>query len=146
MGAHHDGTGTQSAYGLSERVSEADMRKGWSLSREPGPQRVEVAVSLMEDCLLAPHCGRRQRPAACDRFKDLSLQHRQSVIAEKELCASCLCHSGLNESKKKDCIRRGTPPHWLSSSVRRPDASPSRRGSCRRRWRRRQAGQLTPPA
>ncbi len=48
-----------------------------------------------------------------------------SRLLEKELCARCLRHSDLDESKKKDCIRRGTPPHWLSSSVRRPDASPS---------------------
>jgi hypothetical protein len=125
MGAHHDGTGAQSAYGLSERMSETDVRKGRSLSGERGPQGVEIAASLMDDCLLAPHCGRRHRPSACEKFKDLSLQHRQSVIAEKELCARCLCHSDLGESNKKDCIRRGTPPHWLSSSVRRPDASPS---------------------
>jgi hypothetical protein len=126
MGAHHDGTGAQSTYGLSERVSDADMRKGRSLDRERGPQGVEATASLMEDCLLAPHCGQRHRPSACDRFKDLSLQHRQSVIAEKELCARCLRHSDLDESKKKDCIRRGTLPHWLSSSVRRPGGSPSR--------------------
>jgi hypothetical protein len=125
MGAHHDGTGAQSAYGLDERMSETDMRKGRSLERECGPPRVEEAASLMEDCLLAPHCGWRHRPAACDKFKDLSLQHRQSIIAEKELCARCLRHSDLDESKKKDCIRRKTPPHWLSSSVRRPDRSPS---------------------
>jgi hypothetical protein len=54
----------------------------------------------------------------------LSLQHRQSVIAEKELCARCLRHSDLNKSKKKECIRRGTPPHWLGSDVRRPDGPP----------------------
>jgi hypothetical protein len=125
MGAHHDGTGAQSEYGLSERMSETDMRKGRSVDRERGPQGVEVAASLMEDCLLTPHCGRRHRPAACEKFKDLSLHHRQSVIAEKELCAGCLRHNYLDESKKKDCIRRGTPPHWLSSSVRRSDASPS---------------------
>jgi hypothetical protein len=34
MGAHHDGTGAQSAYGLSERMSETDVRKGRSLSGE----------------------------------------------------------------------------------------------------------------
>jgi hypothetical protein len=62
------------------------------------------------------------------KFKDLSLQHRQSVIAEKELCARCLRHSDLDESKKRDCIRKATPPHWLSSSVRRPGRSPSRPG------------------
>ncbi len=89
-----------------------------------GPQGVEIAASLMEDCLLALHCGRRHRPSACDKFKDLSLQHRQSVIAEKKLCVRCLCHIGLNESKKKECNRRGTPPCWLGSDVRRPDGPP----------------------
>ncbi len=80
----------------------------------------------MEECLLAPHCGMRQRATACEKFKNLPLQHRQSVIGEKELCASCLRHSDLDESKKKDCIRRMAPPHWVGSSVRRPDRSPSR--------------------
>jgi hypothetical protein len=61
MGKQHNGTGAQSAYGLSERVSEADMRKGRSLDRECGPQGVGATASLMEDCLLAPHCGRRHR-------------------------------------------------------------------------------------
>jgi hypothetical protein len=56
----------------------------------------------------------------------LSLQHRQSVIAEKELCAICLRHSDLDESKKRDCIRRMAPPHWVGSSVRRPGKSPRR--------------------
>jgi hypothetical protein len=54
----------------------------------------------------------------------LSLQHRQLVIAAKELCVRCLRHSDLHESRKKECIRRGTPPHWLGSDVRRPDAPP----------------------
>ncbi len=107
-------------------MSKTDMRKGRSNERERGPLGVEEAVNLMEDCLLAPHCRLRHRPPACEKFKDLSLQHRQSVIAEKELCARCLRHSDLDESKKKDCIRRMTPPHWLSSSVRRLDRSPSR--------------------
>ena len=79
----------------------------------------------MEECLLAPHCGERHRATACEKFRELSLQHRQSVIAEKELCANCLRHSDLDESKKRDCIRKATPPHWLSSSVRRPGRSPS---------------------
>ena len=126
MGAHHDGTGAQSAYGSGERVSEADMMKGQSLDRERGPQGVEIAASLMEDCLLAPHCGWRHRPSACQKYKDLSLQHRQLIIAEKELCTRCLRHSDLDESKKRDCIRKMTPPHWLVSSVRQPGRSPSR--------------------
>ena len=56
--------------------------------------------------------------AVGERVKDLSLQHRQSVIAEKELCARCLHHSDLDESKKRDCIRREAPPHWVGSSVK----------------------------
>jgi hypothetical protein len=79
----------------------------------------------MEECLLAPHCGERHRATACEKFRELSLQHRQSVIAEKELCANWLRHSDLDESKKRDCIRRAAPPHWVSSSVKRPGKSPS---------------------
>jgi hypothetical protein len=86
---------------------------------------VEEAGDLMEECHLAPHCGMRHRATACEKFKNLSLQHRQSVIAEKELCASCLRHSDLDESKKRDCIRKMAPPHWVGSSVRRPGRSPS---------------------
>jgi hypothetical protein len=107
-------------------VSATDTRKGQALERGSRPLGVEEAGNLMEKCLLAPHCGMRHRATACEKFKDLSLQHRQSVIAEKELCARCLRHSYLDESKKRDCIRKGTPPHWLSSSVRRPGRSPSR--------------------
>ncbi len=90
MGAHHDGTGVQSAYGLEEKVSETNTRKGRPREKGSRPLGVEEAGSLMEECLLAPHCGMRHRPAACDKFKDLSLQHRQSVIAEKKLCARCV--------------------------------------------------------
>jgi hypothetical protein len=79
----------------------------------------------MEECLLAPHCGERHRATACEKFRELSLQHRQSVIAEKELCANCLRHSDLDESKKRDCVRRAAPPHWVGSSVRRPGKTPS---------------------
>jgi hypothetical protein len=125
MGAHHDGTRAQSA-GLEEKVSVTDTRRGWPRERGSWPLGVEEAGNLMEKCLLAPHCGMRHRPTACEKFKDLSLQHRQLVIAEKELCASCLRHSDLNESKKRDCIRRMAPPHWVGSSVRRPGKSPSR--------------------
>jgi hypothetical protein len=60
MGAHHDGTGAQSAYGLEERVT--DTRKGRSRERERGPLGVEEAANLMEDCLLAPHCIRKMAP------------------------------------------------------------------------------------
>jgi hypothetical protein len=109
VGAGYDGTRARSAYESGERMSQADMRKGQSLDRERGPQGVENTAGLMEACLLEPHCGRRYRPSACDKFKDLSLQHRQSVIAAKELCVRCLRHSDLDESKKKECIRRGTP-------------------------------------
>jgi hypothetical protein len=126
MGAHHDGTRAQSAYGLKEKVSATDTRKGRPLERGSRPLGVEEAGNLMEECLLAPHCGMRHRATACEKFRDLSLQHRQSVIAEKELCASCLRHSDLDESKKRDCIRRAAPPHWVGSSVRRPGRSPSR--------------------
>jgi hypothetical protein len=103
-------------------MSEADMKKGRSLDRKCGPPGVENTAGLMEDCLLAPHCGRRHRPSACDKFKDLSLQHRQSVLAAKELCVRCLRHSDLDESKKKECIRRETPLHGFGSDVKRPDA------------------------
>jgi hypothetical protein len=78
----------------------------------------------MEACLLAPHCEQWHRPSACIKSKDLSLQHRQSVIAAKELCVRCLRHSDLNEIKKKECIGRMIQPHWLSSDVRRPDLLP----------------------
>ncbi len=113
-------------YGLEERVSETDTRKGRPRERGRRPLGVEEADSLMEECLLAPHCGLRHRPAACEKFKDLSLQHRQSVIAEKELCARCLRHSDLDKSKKRDCIEKMAPPHWLGSSMRWPGRSPSR--------------------
>jgi hypothetical protein len=126
MGAHHDGTGAQSAYGLEEKVSETDTRKGRPRERGEQASRSGEAGSLMEECLLALHCGMWHRPAACEKFEDLSLQHRQSVIAEKELCARCQRHSDLDESKKRNCIRKATPPHWLGSSVRRPGRSPSR--------------------
>ncbi len=112
VGAGYDGTRARSAYKSGEDMSEADMKKGRSPDRERRPQRAENTAGLMEACLLVPHCGQRHRPSACGKFKDLSLQHRQSVIAAKELCVRCLRHSDLDESKKKECIRRGTTPHW----------------------------------
>jgi hypothetical protein len=79
----------------------------------------------MEKCLLALHCRERHRVTACERFKSLSLQHRQSIIAEQELCANCLRHSNLDARKKRDCIKRAAEPHWVGSSVRRPGSTPS---------------------
>ena len=113
MGVHHDGTRAQSAYEIKEKVSATDTRKGRPLERESRPLGVEEAGSLMEECLLAPHCEMRHRANACEKVRELSLQHRQSVIAEKELCASCLRHSDLDKSKKRDCIRRAAPPQWV---------------------------------
>ncbi len=121
MGAGYDGTRARSTYELGEGMSELDIKRGQSPNGDRGPQRVENTAGLMEACLLAPHCGQRHRPSACGKFQDLSLQHRQSVIAAKELCVRCLRHSDLDESKKKECIRRGTQPHWLGSDVRQPD-------------------------
>ncbi len=74
--------------------------------------------------LTSPKCLQRHRPSACDRFKGLSLHHWQSVIAAKELCASCMHHSDLDTVKVSECIRRNTLPHWLGSDVRDPDAQP----------------------
>ena len=125
MGAHQDGTRAQSASGLKERVSETDTRKERPLEGGSRPRGAKEAASLMEECLLAPHCRERHRATACEKFKGLSLQHRQSVIAEKELCANCLRHSDLDASKKEDCIRRAAEPHWVGSSVRRPGKTPS---------------------
>jgi hypothetical protein len=73
---------------------------------------------------MEPQCSQRHRPSVCDKFKGLSLQHRRSVIAAKELCVRCLCHSDLDAAKVSKCIKRDTPPHWLGSGVRDPDAQP----------------------
>jgi hypothetical protein len=100
------------------------MKRGRSPNGDRVPQRVKETAGLMEACLPAPHCEQRHTPSACIRFKDLSLQHRQSVIAAKELCIRCLRHSDLDEIKKKECIRRTIQPHWLGGDMRRPDAPP----------------------
>jgi hypothetical protein len=94
MGAHQDGTRAQSASGLKEKVSATDTRKEWPLEGGSRPKGAKEAASLMEECLLDPHCGERHRATACEKFRELSLQHRQSVIAEKELCANCLSSLG----------------------------------------------------
>jgi hypothetical protein len=78
----------------------------------------------MEVCLLSPECSQRHKPSAWDKFKELSLQHRQSVKAAKELCVRCLRHSNLDAVRVKECFRRKTPPHWLGSDVREPGAPP----------------------
>ncbi|MFO0001121.1 MAG: hypothetical protein ACK559_08325 [bacterium] len=79
---------------------------------------------MLEKCLLTPHCRERHRATACEKFKGLSLLHRQSIIAEQERCAICLRHSDL-DVRKRDCLRRAAEPHWVGSSVRRPGRAPS---------------------
>jgi hypothetical protein len=59
-----------------------------------------------------------------DKFKDLPLQHRQSVSAAKELCVPCLRHSDLDEIKRQKCIRSTAQPHWIGSDVSPPDGPP----------------------
>jgi hypothetical protein len=71
----------------------------------------------MEVCLISPQCSKRHKPSASDKFKGLSLQHWQSVIAAKELCVHCLRHSNLDAVTLKECTRRKTPPHWLGSEA-----------------------------
>ncbi len=125
MGAHQDGTRAQSASGLKDKVSATDTRKEGPLEGGSRLKGAKEAASLMEECLLAPHCWERHRTTACEKFRGLSLQHRQSVMAEKELCANCLRLSDLDVNKKKDCVRRAAEPHWVGSSVRRPGKTPS---------------------
>jgi hypothetical protein len=125
MGAGQDGTGAQSSFGFRERVSETATRKDRPLEGRSRPRGAREAADSMEKCLLAPHCRERHRPTACEKFKGLSLQHRQSIIAEQELCANCLRHSDLDTSKRRDCIERAAEPHWVGSSVRRPRRTPS---------------------
>ncbi len=124
MEASYGGARARSAYELGEGMSEPDMKRGRSPDGDRGPRREENTAGLMEACLLAQQCSRRHKPAACDKFKGLSLQHRRSVIAAKELCVRCLRHSDLDEIKKKECIRRKIPPHWLGSDMREPGAPP----------------------
>ena len=90
MGAGQDGAGAQSSFGFRERVSETGTRKERPLEGRSRPRGAREAADSMERCLLAPHCRERHRATACERFKSLSLQHRQSIIAEQELCANCL--------------------------------------------------------
>jgi hypothetical protein len=99
MGAGQNGTGAQSSFGLRERVSEMDTRKERPLEGGSRSRGAREAGDLMERCLLSPHCRERHRAMACEMFKNLSLQHRQSIIAEQELCANCLRHSALMSAR-----------------------------------------------
>ncbi len=111
MGAGRDRTGAQSSSRFIERVSETDTRKERPLEGGSRPRGAREAADLMEKCLLAPHRRERHRATACEKFKSLSLQHRQSIIAEQELCANCLRHSDLDARKRRDCIKRAAEPH-----------------------------------
>ncbi len=59
------------------------MKKGAHFSAN-GVAKAREAGDLLEKCLLTPHCRERHRATACEKFKSLSLQHRQSIIAEQE--------------------------------------------------------------
>ena len=125
MGAGQNKTGAQSSFGFRGRVSETGTRKERPLEGGSRSRGAREAGDLLEKCLLAPHCRERHRAMACERFKSLSLQHRQSIIAKQELCANCLRHSDLDARKRRDCIKRAAEPHWVGSSVRRPGSTPS---------------------
>ncbi len=85
MGAGQDGTGAQSLLGFRERVSETGTTKERPLEGRSRPRGAKEAADSMEKCLLAPHCRERHRATACEKFKSLSLHHRQSIIVEQEL-------------------------------------------------------------
>jgi hypothetical protein len=111
MEAHQDGTRAQSSSGLKERVSETDTRKEPPLEGGSRPRGAKEAASLMEECLLAPHCRERHRATACKKFKGLSLQHRQSVIAEKEqiVCGTVT----LTQARRRNASGgRPSPTGW----------------------------------
>ena len=59
MGAGQDGTGTQSSFGLRERVSETGTRKERPLEGRSRPRGAKEAAVLMEECPLAPHRSER---------------------------------------------------------------------------------------
>jgi hypothetical protein len=111
MGAGRDGTGAQSSFRFGERVSETDTRKEWPLEGGSRSRGAREAADLMEKCQLTPHCRERHRVTACEKFKSLSLQHRQSIIAEQELCTNCLRHSDLDARKRRVCIKKAAEPH-----------------------------------
>ncbi len=81
MGAGQNGTGAQSSFGFRGRVSETGTRKERPLEGGSQSRGAREAGDLLEKCLLAPHCRERHRAMACEKFKGLSLPHRQSIIA-----------------------------------------------------------------
>ncbi len=83
MEAHHDGTRAQSAYWLEEKVSATYTRKGRPRERGSRPLGVEEAGNLMEECLLAPHCGMRHRPTCAADFSLLNLPKGKSLGSSK---------------------------------------------------------------
>ena len=105
MGAGQNETGARSSFGFGGKVSETGTRKERPLEGGSRPRGVKELEDALR-CLLAPHCGDRHRAMACEKFRGLSLPHRQSIIAEQELCANCLRHSDNDVRRKKDCLRR----------------------------------------
>ena len=124
MGAGQNETGARASFGFGGKVSETGTRKERPLEGGSRSRGVKEMVDVFR-CLLAPHCGDRHRAMACEKFKGLSLPHRQSIIAEQELCANCLRHSENDIRRRKECLRRAAEPHWVGSSVRRPGRTPS---------------------
>jgi hypothetical protein len=124
MGAGQNETGARASFGFGGRVSETGTRKERPLEGGSRSRGVKEQVDVLR-CLLAPQCGERHKAMACEKFRGLSLPHRQSIIAEQELCANCLRHSENDVRRKKDCLRRAAEPHWVGSSVRRPRRTPS---------------------
>jgi hypothetical protein len=88
-----------------------------------GPRGKE-ATCQEDGGVLALTAMQRHRPTVCDKFKGLSLQHRRSVIVAKELSAHCLCHSSLDAAKVRECTKKSTQAHWLSSEAINPRIPP----------------------
>ncbi len=85
MGAGQNGTGAQSSFVFRGRVSETGTRKERLLEGGSRPRGAKELEDVLERCLLAPHCSEQHRAMACEKFRGLSLPHRQSIIAEQEL-------------------------------------------------------------
>jgi hypothetical protein len=106
MGVGLDETGAQSSLRFGERVSDTDTRKERPLEGGSRSRGAREAADLMEKCLLAPHCRERHRVTACERFKSLSLQHRQSIIAEQELWQTA-CGTVTSTPARRGTASRG---------------------------------------